>query len=392
MKIIFQTSDKTDSRVDQLIDRSEIEDKYKWRLQDIFKDDSEWEDAYTQIESMLPDITDYQGRLGKSAQTLYECLKLRDQIEEQFGRLYLYAGLNNDKDTRVGKYQEFRSRASSLMAKVNQTTSFIQPEILSIPEDTLDEFVESNQQLNTYRHYFDDLLRSKDHVLPPKQERLLAMTGEIAQGPYHIFSMFNNADIKFPTVRDENDQEMELTKGRYQKLMESQHRRVRKDSFDAFYGTYGEWTNTLAATLSTAIKRNIFYARARKYNNALEAALDADYIPVQVYDNVVNTINENLEPLHKYMCLRKKMLELDELHPWDLAVPLIHDVNFDIPYEETQETITNALKPLGEDYLSVLQKGFANGWIDVYENHGKRSGAFSWATYGVHPYILLNYN
>ncbi len=218
------------------------------------------------------------------------------------------------------------------------------------------------------------------------------MSSEIGEGPYNVFSMFNNADIKFPTIIDENKKKIEVTKGRFNKLMQSPDQRIRKDAYDALYGTYQNWTNTLAATLSTGIKKNIFYAKARNYQNALKAALHDDNIPIGVYDNVIKSVNENLKPLHRYMEVRRKMLGLDELKPWDLFVPLIRDIKFEIPYHESLKTIEAALQPLGEEYLSALTKGFKIGWIDVYENRGKRSGAYSWSTHGVHPFILLNYN
>lgn len=372
--------------------RSEISNTDQWRTQDIFSSDEEWQRAYRRLKNLLPKLDDYRGKLGESAERLLGCLRLRDEIDEWFGKLYLYAGLKSDEDTRQDKYQQLRDKAASLLVEVNEKNSFFQPEILSLPEERLWELVDSEADLHIYRHYLEDLLRLKPHVLPEAQERLLAMSGEVSQGPYNIFSMFNNADIKFPTILDENQREVEVTKGRFSKLMRSHDRRVRKDAYDALYGTYQNWTNTLAATLSTNIKKNIFYARARNYASALEAALHADNIPVSVYENVVATINRNLAPLQRYMEFRKKVLELEDLRPWDLSVPLIRGVKFDIPYSESRKTIERALQPLGDAYLSILRKAFKQGWIDVFENVGKRSGAYSWSTHGVHPFILLNYN
>ncbi len=378
--------------VNTLPERSEIAPEYRWQLNSIFANDQEWEKTFAELESRIPEIETFRGQLGESADTLLACLKMRDQLNETFGKLYLYAGLHNDEDTTNNRYQAYRDRATSLMVKINQATAFIQPEILAIPEKQLQKFINQKKGLQEYRHYFDDLIRSKAHVLPPEQERLLALGGELAQGPFTIFSMFNNADIKFPSIKDEEGREVEVTKGRFLRFMESRDRRVREDAFSAMYGTYARWTNTLAATLSTALKRNIFYARARKYPTALQAALDSDNIPVSVYDNMVETINRNLLPLHRYISLRKKLLGLADLHPWDLFVPILSDVTFEIPYEEAQQTVLQALQPLGEEYRSILQQSFSGGWIDVYENKGKRSGAYSWATYGVHPFILLNYD
>ncbi|RMF57082.1 MAG: oligoendopeptidase F [Calditrichaeota bacterium] len=384
--------DKHRSGVHQLPERSQIDPQFQWRLEDIFENDAAWEKAFKELEETIPRIANFRNRLGESAQTLLECLKLRDTLYEKFGKIYLYAGLHNDENTAEPRYQAFRDRATSLMVQLNHTSSFIQPEILSLPEEKLRQFISTHEGLKEYQHFFDDLLRSKAHVLPPEQEQLLALGGELAQAPYTIFSMFNNADLKFPAIKDEQGREVEVTKGRFHRFMESRDRRVRKDAFFAMYGTYANWTNSLAAMLTSALKRNIFYARARKYDSALHAALDPDNIPITLYENVVQSINENLAPLQQYSVLRKKILALDELHPWDLFVPIVSDVTFDIPYEEAQQIVQDALHPLGEEYLSILKKSFQEGWIDVFENKGKRSGAYSWATYGVHPYILLNYD
>lgn len=376
----------------QLRERSDIPPADRWQLNSIFQTDQDWEAAVRRLEEMIPRLSAFQGRLGNSATDLLGGLQLRDQIEELLGRVYLYAGLISDQDTRISQYQAYREKSTWLTVKVGQATAFIHPEILSIPEVRLQQFLEEEPGLASYRHHLDDLLRSRPHVLPPEQEHLLAMAGEIAQVPQTVFSMFNNADIKFPSIRDENDREIEVTKGRYSRLMESHDRRVRRDAFFAMYSTYALWKNTLAATLSGSLKRDLFYAQARRYQSSLHAALDADNIPVAVYENVLSSINHNLEPLHRYMGLRKKLLGLEELHPWDLSVPLSSDLKLEVPYSEARGTIEEALHPLGESYLKVLRRSFREGWIDVYENKGKRSGAYSWSSYGAHPYILLNYD
>lgn len=377
---------------DKLPQRHEISAKYKWHLEDIYPSDKEWENDYARLEQRLSELDAFQGHLAESPEKLAACLALRDTLEETLSKLYLYAGLKSDEDSRVTKYQAFRDRATRLNMLLNQRTAYIQPEILDIPEETLRQWVKQESRLAIYAHYLDDLLRMKPHVLPHEQEKLLAMTGEIAQGPYTIFSMFNNADLRFPSIKDERGREVEVTKGRFLRFMESPDRRVRRDAFAAMYRTYGNWKNTLSATLSTSIKRDIFYANARKYPNALSAALDADNVPVSLYDNVVGTINENLQPLHRYTELRRRMLKLEQVEPWDLFVPLVPEMKLEIPYEEAQGIIVEALAPLGEEYGALLKQGFENGWIDVFENQGKRSGAYSWSTYGVHPYVLLNYN
>jgi len=375
-----------------LPERNQLDDRYKWNLQDIFSTDSAWQEEFSSIEQQLPDVKEFQGKLGSSAETLYNCLSLQNLIEERFGRLFLYAGLSNDQDTSVPVYQDFRGKASALMARINQASSYIQPEILSIGKETVDGFLRNYEPLQNYRHLLENLFRSAEHVLPPEHEQLLALSGELAQGAADIFSMFNNADIRFPSIQDEKGNEVEVTKARHQRFMESADRRVREDSYRALYGAYAGWTNTLAATLSTAVKRNLFYARARKYNTALDAALDGDNIPPAVYDNVVNTINSNIQPLHNYMSIRRDALSIDSVRPWDLMVPLVSDVDFDIPYDNAASILQEAFQPLGEEYVETVSAAFKNGWVDVFENRGKRSGAYSWSTYGVHPYILMNYN
>ncbi len=372
--------------------RSEIAERYKWHTADIFPSDAAWEAGFQQVEKQLPALSAFTGKLGDSAKTLLAALQLRYGIEELLQRLYLYAWLKSDEDTRVSTYQAMRDRVTALATKFNQAAAFIQPEILTLPEEGLRAFMAENRELQAYEHYFDNVLRIKPYTLPREQEQLLALAGDMAQGPYTIFSMFNNADIKFPAIEDENGQMVEVTKGRYAMLMESRHRRVRRDAFSAMYSTYGNWTNTLAASLSTAVKRNIFYSRARKYPSARHAALDENNIPVEVYDNVIQSVNAHLDPLHRYMRLRKEMLQLEALHPWDLYVPLVSEVKMEFSYEDALEMIREGLQPLGETYLAALEQAMQDHWIDVYENQGKRSGAYSWSTYGVHPYILLNYN
>lgn len=378
--------------VKKLPPRDEIDEQYKWRLNDVFPTDDLWEKDFSTVKSSLGEFERYKGQLGQSDETLLECLKLDNQIGEMIGKLYWYAARRNDEDTANQTYQAMRDRISSLYVEVGQATAFINPEITAIPDATLWAYVESNDELKKYRQYFDDLLRSKAHILPPEEEEILAMSGDVTGGPYQIFAMFNNADIKFPNIIDEDGNEVEVTKGRFYSFMRSADRRVREDAFDAMYTEYNKWSNTLAALLGTQVKRDIFYAKARKYNSALEAALDGSNIPVAVYNNVVNTMSQNLEPMHRFTSLRKRMLKLDELHPYDLYVPLLPRLKKEIPYDEAMELCEKALKPLGSQYIKDLKMGFRSGWVDVYENQGKRSGAYSSYVHGAHPVILMNYD
>ncbi len=390
---IFFDATRAAVQAEKLPSRDEIEAQYKWRTQDIYTSDEEWEKDFESLKGMIGKLDRFKGKLGSSADNLLNCLKTRDEIEIQFGKLSFYASLKSDEDTRVTKYQAFRDRISALSIEIRERSSFIQPEIIRIPEKKIRKFLAENPQLKIYQHYIEDILRSKRHVLSEEGEQLLALSGDLSRTPYQVFSMFNNADITFPSIKDENGKNIELTKGRFFALMRSPHRRVREDAFTAFYSTYNHWRNTLSATLSGAVKRDMFYARARKYSSSLEAALDSDNIPIAVYDNVINTLNDNLTPMHKYISLRKRILGLDKVRPWDLYVPLLSEVEWKIPYDEAVKTIEKALEPLGSEYISVLKDGFSSGWIDVFENAGKRAGAYSSAVYGApHPYILLNYN
>ena len=373
--------------------REEIDVRYKWRTQDIYPTDKDWEKDFKLLKGMVGKLDQFKGKLGESAENLLSCLKIRDEIDIRLGKLSFYASLKSDEDTRVSKYQAYRDRVSSLSIEIRQKSSFIQPEIIATPEEKIRQFLEENPELKIYEHYIEDILRTKKHVLSTEEEQLLALSGDLARTPYQVFSMFNNADITFPAIKNEKGEEIELTKGRFFAIMRSPHRQVRENAFNAFYNTYNQWRNTLSATLSGAVKRDMFYARARKYSGSLEAALDVDNIPTAVYDNVINTLNDNLAPMHRYILLRKKMLGIEKVHPWDLYVPILREIEWRVSYDQAVKTIEEALQPLGAEYVSVLEDGFSGGWIDVFENVGKRAGAYSSAIYGApHPYILLNYN
>lgn len=396
MAIYFKIkSDNPDNsnNAHQFLSRDQIDSQYKWNPLLIFQSDEAWETAFNQLKQILSKLDNYSHKLAESADTLLECLETRSEIETLLGKLNLYVSLRNDEDTRIAKYQAMRDKIAMFSVEVNQKSAFIEPEILSIPEPKIWEFSKNNEKLGSYQHYFQDLLRSKEHVLSKKEEEILALTGDIARSPYQIFSMFNNADLKFPRITDENGNKVELTKGNYLTFLKSQNRKVRERAFRTFYSKYKEWENSLAATLSGAIKGDIFYAKIRKYPSALQSALDSDNIPVKVYDNLINTVHNNLQPMHRYISLRKKVLGLKAVKPWDLFVPLIKELKWEVTYEEAVSTVLEACKPLGNNYLQILQEGFNSRWIDVYENQGKRSGAYSAAVYGARqPYVLLNYH
>lgn len=371
--------------------RSEIDDEYKWDLEDIYNSDEEWEKDFKKVEELLEKVGDYQGRLVSSGKVLLKGLDLIMDIQEVVSRLYAYAHMRQDEDTSNQTYQALFNRAQTLYNRVASTTSFMVPEILTLSREEVERYIEDTKGLELYRHLLDNTLRQKEHYLSASEERLLAMAGDVTQGPDNIFSMLNNADLTFPMIKNEEGEEVRLTHGRYIEFMQSKNRRVREDAFKGLYSKYAEFINTFSTTLSTAVKGHIFYARARKYNSALEASLDDDNVPVAVYNNLINTVKENLEPMHRYISLRKRILGLDELHMYDIYAPLVKEVEMKIPFVEAKEKVLQGLKPLGDEYLGILREGFNSGWIDVYENKGKRSGAYSSGCYGVHPYVLLNY-
>ncbi|SFU87957.1 oligoendopeptidase F [Alicyclobacillus macrosporangiidus] len=375
----------------QLPLRSEVEDRYKWRLEDIYPDEDCWEADAKQVLEDVRKLASLKGRLTASAATLLEGLKLQDQVNERLSRLFVYAKMRRDEDNANPKYQALTDRATSIAVQVDSEKAFVVPEILATPEETLRAYVEQEPGLALYRFYLEQLIRQKPHVLSAEQEQLLAGTGEMASAPSHIFSMFNDADIQFPVIEDESGKPVQLTHGRYMQMLQSRDRRVRREAFEGVLETYRKNRNTLAAIYSASVKKDLFYAQVRRYPGALEAALDEDDVPVAVYDNLIAAVRESLPALHKYLALRKRVLGLDELHMYDLYTPLVPDLDVKIPYDQAVETVKEAIRPLGEEYQRVAAEGLASGWVDVFETRGKTSGAYSWATYGVHPYILLNH-
>lgn len=381
----------TESNVKSLPSRSEIPVEETWRLEDIFETDEAWEKEFQAVKEMIPKISEYQGKLHESAATLYEALQYQDAISLRLGKLYTYAHMRYDQDTTNSFYQGLNDRATNLYTQVASSLSFIVPEILAIDENKLKSFLEENQDLKLYEHALDEINRARPHVLSAAEEALLAAASEVMGSSSNTFGMLNNADLKFPTIKDENGDEVEVTHGRYIRFLESENRDVRKNAFKAVYDTYGKFKNTFASTLSGQIKKDNYYAKVRHYQSAREAALSSNHIPESVYDNLVNTVNDHLPLLHKYVSLRKKILGVDELHMYDLYTPLVKDVKMEVDFEQAKQYTLEGLAPLGEEYLNVLKEGFENRWIDIHENKGKRSGAYSSGAYGTNPYILMNW-
>ncbi|MFZ5652346.1 MAG: oligoendopeptidase F [Bacillota bacterium] len=371
--------------------RDEIPEKFRWKLEDIYSGDDLWEQDFKLVREMMGGMDSYRGRLGESAGVLLEALGLQDRIQELIEKVYTYARMRKDEDNANNTYQALTDRAEALNTRAMTALSFIVPEILSLPAETLERFINENPDLQLYRFAIEELVRQKPHTLSPAEEKIIALAGDVAAAPAGIFRMLNNADISFPPIADEEGKEVEVTHGRYARLLESRDRRVRRDAFTSIYSSYRKLKNTMASTLNSSVKKDIFYASARNYPSALEASLFADNIPVEVYDNLIKTVRENLGSMHRYVALRKKLLGLDELHMYDLYVPMVRDLIWEIPYSEAVKMVMEGLNPLGPEYCGIASKGFDSGWVDVYENRGKTSGAYSWGPYGVHPYILMNY-
>lgn len=371
--------------------RSEVPAEYKWRLEDIYSTDADWEKDVEKAKQLADQIAGLKGKIGSSGKELLDALTLQDELLKTMDQVYVYARMRRDEDNANSTYQGLTDRASSLSTQVYGAISYIQPEILEVPTEELEKWLKEVPGLDHYRILLEEITRFKPHTLTSEEEALLANMSELASAPSKIYGMLNNADMKFPMITDENGEEVELTKGRYTQFMESKDRRVRKEAFEGLYATYGKFRNTIAASLTSAIKGDVFYARTRKYPSALYAALFADNVDVSVYDNLIATIHEHLPLMHRYIALRKKLLGVDELHMYDLYVPIVPEVDMKIPYDQAVETIKKALHPLGEEYGRVLEEGFTNGWIDVHENEGKTSGAYSWGAYTTHPFVLMNY-
>ena len=380
------------AKTNNLPKRSEVEKKYTWAMEDLYASDELWQEEYDKIKDMIEDVLEYQGRLSKSGDLLLGFLKLSDQIKMLMERVYVYARQKYDEDTANPKYQDLLNKGNVLLVQLQSALSFATPEILSISDDVMASYKIETEELKKYEFYLNDILRLKPHILSAEMEEILAEAGEVAEAPSQIYSMFNNADIKFPKIKGEDGELVQITHGRFIQLLESKDRRVRKDAFEGVYGAYNNFRNTLAASFSSNVKQESFFAKARRYDSTLEMALDSGNIPTSVYTNLIEAVHDNIDLMHRYVSIRKRLLGVDELHMYDLYTPLVQDVDMKIPYEEAKQIVSEGLRPLGEDYQKILQEGFNNRWIDIYENENKRSGAYCSGAYGTHPYVLLNYN
>lgn len=371
--------------------RSQIEDKYKWRLADMFASDDDWQKSYDFLNANYERLGQFKGKLSQADQLL-ACLQLNDSLGLISDNLYVYAGLSLDQDNRESKYQEMSDRIGALGSKVAATTSYIEPEVLTLTAEQIDGMLAANKNLQVYRQYLQNLVRTRAHILSETEENLLAAAGPVLGAPSKIFSMIEDADVTFGTVKGENGEDIALTRGRYQELVESPNREVRRAANQEYNRTYLKYINGLGASLSSSVKRDYFLAKARKYNTCLEYSLNGSNIPTSVFHNLVDAVNANLTPLHKWAAIRKRILKVDTLYSYDLWANLLPGPSKKYTYDEAKDVITKGLAPMGKEYLTNFVAGLNSGWVDVYETQGKGSGAYCWGTWSSHPYLLMNYN
>ena len=370
--------------------RSEIADEHKWRLEDLYESDNAFEKALEQASEYPEKITAYQGKISENPADLLGYLMLDDEITEVARNLIHYSNRKSDEDTRVSKYTGYCDKVEMLLTAISSAAAFAVPEILAISDEKMKEFYEQESGLKLYELSLSRIFKRREHILTPAEERILAMSGEMRSTPSTVFSMLDNADMKFPDAIDKDGKAHQVTHGSYIPLMQGEDRVLRKSAFENLYHTYKSFENTYSAILSGHLKTLGFNANVRKYENTLEAALDSTEVPQSVYHSLIEAVHANMDKMYRYVELRKKLLKVDELHYYDLYAPMVSDVQMKITYDEAKEMVLNAVKPLGESYVELMKKGLTSGWIDVYENEGKCSGAYS-AGANVHPYVLLNH-
>ncbi|WP_411337874.1 oligoendopeptidase F [Ruminococcus gauvreauii] len=372
--------------------RDEVALQDKWRIEDLYASDDDWEADFSKLERLASEFGRFAGTLAGSAQQLYTALREQDEISMLMERVYVYAGQKNHEDMGDSRYQQLVMRAQVLMSRVGEALSFMEPEILGISDEVMERYLAGYEPLNLYRRYLQEKRRMREHILSKEMERVLAKAANMGNAPQNIFQVFNNADLDFGTVTDEDGKTVQLTHGRYIPFLESQNVRVRREAFEKVYAAYKQFKNTLAAAFDANVQQERFFAEMRNYGSSMEMELDGGNIPVSVYQRLIEAVHSRMDLMHRYVALRRRVLGADELHMYDLHVPLVTQKDNRYSFEEAKQIVRRGLAPLGEDYLRLLDEGFGQGWIDVYENQGKRSGAYSWGAYGTHPYVLLNYN
>lgn len=376
----------------ELPKRSEVAEEYTWDLSDMYTDKKIWEAELNEISSIMEEIEKTEGNVTASASQLLNVLEKSALAGQKLELALNYASRLYDQDKKNTKHQAMEQKANALAAEYGSKTSFIVPEILALDETVLEGYYKEQEGLELYRIQIEEIQRLKAHSLSTELEKLVAMTSEMSQTAAEVYSILDNADLAFPEILDEDGESVRISHGNFVPLLESPDRRVRKDAFENYYKVYQQFINTIAGLYNGQVKQQIFYAKARNYESTLEAAVDANHVPSKVYYNLIDTVNKNLDKMHRYVNIRKKCLGVKELHMYDVYTPMIADAAKKISFEEAKETVLKALAPLGEAYVNTVREGFANRWIDVYENEGKRSGAYSAGAYGVHPYVLLNHN
>ena len=390
--VLFSGSALAADEPKKVAERGEIETKYLWKTEDIFATPEAWDAEYAALEKRLAEIEKLKGTLSESAEKLLAALKLRDDTEARIDRVAVYGSLLSDQDTRDSQAQARKARGRTLAINYSQATSWMEPELTAIPFERLDSWMRENAGLAVYRQAFDDLFRQKKHILSAREEELMALAGEVVGTPYNAYNLLANADIQFPTIKDANGKDAELSDSAFYVFMRDADRRVRKDAYFGITGTYGKFRNTAAALLNGAVQSHIYNVKARGYESCLAASLDSGNIPIGVYNTLVQTVNEGLPLLHRYQQIRDKALKLDGVHDYDLYAPMIVGETLEISYQDAVPMILTALKPLGDDYVAAVKKGLDSRWVDVFPTKGKRSGAYSSGTFLTQPYILLNYH
>ncbi|MBU0507480.1 oligoendopeptidase F [bacterium] len=388
---VFLIAASAVAQTGQVKERGEIDGKYQWDLTAMYPSEAAWEADVAAVEAMLPALREYEGKIGQSPEQLLAYFRASEETDKKLENVFVYAHMAYDQDTRVDKYTAMQERVSSLSTQFSEATSWFSPELVSVPDATFEKWYQDAPDLKLYRQYIDDELRTRQHTLSPAEERLLALAGNLARTPGSANVALREADLEFPTIKDAEGNDVEISEARMRSLYESSDPAVRRNAAMALLGTYGKVKNTASALMTGNVSKNMFYSRARGYNSSLHASLDADNIDTTVYLNLIETVRGNVGSLQKYVDLRRRAMKLDTIHSYDMYVPLIPETRMEVPYDKAVATLIEAMTPLGKDYVTAMDNGFHSGWVDVYENAGKRSGAYSWGTYLSHPYLFLNY-
>ena len=371
--------------------RQECDPAYQWHIQDLYASDEAWEKDYESLTSEIQSLAAYEGRLKEGSEVFVEYMRKKEALMKKFEAIYVYANQRYHEDTGNSFYLGLAGKAQTLSIQLDSAVVFEEPELLAIGKKTIDSWFTQNMDMQLYKRYFYELFRQQKHVLSKEEEAILADVSDMSADVSNIFSMFNNADIRFPSIEGKEGVKIPVSHGRYTLLLESRDVNIRKSAFESVYSQYGQYRNTLAALYAANLKNTAFFAKKRHYNSSLEMALEGGEIPTSVYTNLIDTVHEHMDLMHRYVSLRKKALKAEELHMYDLYAPMVDEFEMKVPFSKAKEIVKKGLAPLGKEYGKVLSDGMESGWIDVYENEGKRSGAYSWGAYGCHPFVLMNY-